>query len=227
VTNVVMLIRDRIRLSYQSLRTLAQNTSPAEFTLTVVDDESIVPVEEQGWVKAMFPTNGTVLRISPSQHITGRARNLGVWWSERYWGRGEWLYLSDNDVAFKPGWLAALKDAERGFDVVGGYRHPYHGINKTWNLVNPIRIVEEVDAVAGYSQLMGWVTWDKYGPLDGNAPGTCQSEDWAFCQRIVRDGGKVGYVNPSVVAVCGITNTEGKPAVGWEQFKREPGLIYD
>ncbi len=231
MTNIVMLVKDRPRLTHQALSSLAQKTDAKDYTITVIDDGSDVPLEEQGWVQRFFPNNGTILRISPSQHITGKARNLGIWWSEKYWGRGDWLYLSDNDVAFKSGWLPKLTSMATGFQetkVLGGYRHPYHGVNGRGHWQDEKdSILEFVDAVAGYSQLMRWDTYEKYGPFDGNAAGTCQSEDFAFCQRIIADGGKVGYVNPSVISVCGITNTEGKPATGWETFKREPGLVYE
>ncbi len=224
MTNIVMLVKDRPRLTHQALSSLAQKTDAKDYTITVIDDGSDVPLEEQGWVQRFFPNNGTILRISPSQHITGKARNLGIWWSEKYWGRGDWLALFDNDIYLKPQWLPQLIATLQGYPdvkLIGGCRHEYHGVNEQR------QGFEETDAVAGNSHFMAWDTWDSFGPLDGHAAGTGQSEDHAFSRRIVESGSKVGYVWPPCLSVCGITNTEGKPATGWETFKREPGLVYE
>ena len=79
--------------------------------------------------------------------------------------------------------------------------------------------LEETDAVAGYSMLMSWETWHKYGPYDQHAKGVGQSEDFAICQKVVKDGGRVGYVSPPVLTVCGLTNTLGEKVPGYEELK--------
>jgi hypothetical protein len=84
------------------------------------------------------------------------------------------------------------------------------------------------DAVSGYSQLMTWKTWDKYGPFD-EGQGQQEkkimgSEDWAFCQRIIQDGFLVGSIEPEMVIHCGKTNTYGDPATGVETFKEVDGV---
>jgi hypothetical protein len=77
----------------------------------------------------------------------------------------------------------------------------------------------QTDAVAGYSMLMSWQTWDKYGPFDQHAVGVGQSEDFAVCQKVLKDGYRVGYVSPPVLTVTGLTNTLGGKVPGWEQLK--------
>ena len=223
--NVVILVKDRPRLTHQALWSLAKNTD-VDHSVTIVDDASRPETWEMLRMFAGTHRNTALLRNDTSKGITGQARNLGVWWSEQYHGRSEWLYLSDNDVCFLPGWASRLQDVYKqgrrnGLRLLGGARHPYHQPNHVWHEWT------ETDAVAGYSQLMQWETWDAYGPLDARAPGVCQSEDHAFCQRLRQDRYRVGYVTPQVIVDCGLTTTDNKPAVGHEVKAIFPGLVYE
>ena len=221
VVNIVMLVKDRPKLTEQSIQTLYRNTSKELYNLTLVDDESY---KEYGQIYAASGSNTVVLRIDNSKGITGQARNLGVYWAEKYWGRGDWLYLSDNDVYFTPGWLERLVKTfeaydEDGFKLFGGWNHPflqptYCGKNINFNIASH-------DAITGASQLMRWSTWDKYGPLDSHAIGVSMGEDWKFCQDIIKDGGRVGSIYPRVVFNCGITNSFGQPAAGQDLMMKE------
>ena len=42
------------------------------------------------------------------------------------------------------------------------------------------------------------------------------SEDWNYCQRIKKAGGRVGVLEPAVVVNCGVTSSDGKPCPGAE-----------
>ena len=150
---------------------------------------------------------------------------MGAAFSEKFWGRGEFLYFSDNDIYFTPGWITQLRPVFN-VKVIGGQRHPFHGINHTSPYLFGCGFIEITDAVAGYSQFMEWSTWDKYGPFDAHTVGVCKSEDFAFCQKIVKDGGMVGYIDPPAVYHTGLTNSEGKAAIGSEQFQRVEGVLY-
>ncbi len=95
---------------------------------------------------------------------------------------------------------------------------------------------EITDAVAGYSMLMRWECFDLYGPFEQEAKGIGQSEDYAFCQKVIRGPeatffescrNLVGYIHPPVLAHCGITNSNGEPATGADQFERVEGYIYE
>lgn len=221
--NVVMLVKDRPRLTLQALSTLARNTD-IPFNLVVIDDMS-KPETRDMLTLFGLRANVAILRNETSKGITGQARNLGVYWSEKYWGRGDWLVLLDNDVAMLPGWASRITNvmlaAGDDLKVLGGARHPYHQPIATYNGW------QEVDAVAGYCQLMRWETWDTWGPLDAHAPGTCQSEDFKFCQDIRKDGFKVGYMTEFVIIDCGLTGTDGKPAIGAEAKPRAEGYYYE
>lgn len=234
MTNIVMICKDRPRLTEQTLRTLYDNTPRGEFNLTVVDDGSGL---ETNLVLKRFEKQGAAIISAGRTFATGcvgALKNSGAHWSQVGFGRGDFLCFIDNDIAFFPNWLGDLaycynEDVTPNL-ILGGYRHPYHLPNAAGKLCTHRDRqfnVQYTDAVAGYLHFMTWATWDKFGPYDANAKGVCQSEDHAICRRVVEDGGLVGYVHPPVIANCGITNSEGKPAVGSEAFPRIPGLIYE
>lgn len=229
-----MLVRDRPRLTRQALQTLVAHTS-APYTLTIIDDGSGRETREMLEFHARHSNNTALVRIANSRGITGMNRNLSVYWSEKYFGRGDWLCLVDNDVAFQPGWAermtAALMEVETGgaghrVYLLGGQRHPYHLPNETLCLASGDRI-EVTDAVAGYCQLMRWEIWDRFGPLDALTPGVCQGEDFKFSRDIYTAGGKTGYLAPPAVIHTGFTRTDGAPAAGVETFTRIEGIVYE
>lgn len=234
--NIVMLVKDRQVLTTQTIRTLYKNTNESLFNLTIIDDGgSLLPSYEVGLASA---SNWTCLYNERSKGITGQARNLGVYWSEKYFGRGEYLCLLDNDLYFTKGWLETLIGAMnrigQEWKILGGWNHPYLQPKEKYKFVefvvgeklpelvrHPAFVLADHDAVAGACQLMKWETWDKYGPLDAHAPGVGQSEDWKFCQDIIKDGGRVGSVYPRVVFNCGVTNTYGKASTGQKEMIEE------
>ncbi len=220
--NIVVIIYGRHHLTHQFLRTLYRNTPREMFNITVVDDESSMIVRP---LHHPHKANWAYLRIEQSKHITGQARNLGIYWAERYWGRGDYLYLTDNDVYFTPGWIEALTYStgvmHPYIPLIGGWNHPFLRPKEpskvgdtSWPFNGDKYVIRTHDAVAGASQLMRWETWDKYGPLDAHAPGVGQSEDWKFCQDIIKDGGRVGSIYPRVVFNCGLTNSMKEPSPG-------------
>ncbi len=228
MTNIVLITKNRERLLRQCLKSLYKNTPHDQFNLMIVDDGSRFPEGELSPIEELAcegHTNWTALINFHSIGIVGFLRNIGAAASERYFGRGEYLCFIDNDIAFRPNWLQKMIFAAKSWTpcpfVLGGYQHPFHGTNKEYTQVH------ETDAVAGYMHFTEWATWDGYGPYDQHAKGVCQSEDFAFCQKIAKDGGKVGYIHPPVILNCGITNSEGNPAVGSENFLRLDGYIYE
>lgn len=234
--NVTMMVRDRPRLTQQAIESLIRNTD-VEFNCTIVDDGS--GPETEAMLKYFAQRkNFAVLRVENGPHITGLCRNLVIWYAEKRWGRGDWLVLSDNDVFFAPNWAFrvshALYVSERhkwGFQLAGGQNHPYHHPTGTnWihaDTKQECYELREYSALAGTSWLMRWETWDRYGPLEANAPGIRQSEDHAFCQRIRNDGGKVGAVWPHAVIDCSVTDTYGKPVIGIEAKQKVEGAYYE
>lgn len=244
MTNIVMVVKDRLRLTQQALMSLRLSTVWDSYTLTLVDDASqdfrVMRLLDSQCEKY---SNTRLVRIQWSDGVVSRAKNLGVYWSEQCFGRGDWLYLSDNDVYFRAGWLDWLVEGANvtepdGFALWGGQVHPFHSPLRTQ--VNemlrssPIKDPFQVDEhgiLDGPSWLMRWRTWDLCGPFDSNtAPGVCQSEEYPFCQRVqVRGGGlskedfrdsafylpgRIGVIHPHVVLHTGLTNSDGKDAPG-------------
>lgn len=224
--NIVMLVKDRARLTFQALKTLYLNTPNELFNLTIINDAS----ESVFHWDALEKDNLAVLTNKKSKGITGQARNLGVYWAEKYWGRGDYLCLLDNDLYFAPDWLVMMigalesvtvTDPPQQFTLIGGWNHPFLQPGQIHKAPHSKHHIAEHDAIAGASQLMRWSTWDKYGPLDAHTPGVCKSEDWQFCQNIIKGGGRVGSIYPRVIFNCGLTNSFGEPSVGADHVLQE------
>jgi hypothetical protein len=225
VLNVVMLVAGRTRLTNQAVRSLVEHTS-VEFTLTVV--------LEPGYEWHMpFPllSNclGEQLLDNPLPHCTGAARNAGVEAAREHFGTGDLLYLSDNDTWYAPGWDIALLKAHDAYGdqakIIGGGCHPFLQVRKSglhgWFQLNgqPYGLHER-EAISGYSWLLEWETWDRWGPLDAHAQGVRQSEDFAMCQKVRKDGYVVASLLPEVVVHTGLTDSFGQKTPGWELMEK-------
>ena len=231
MTNIVMLVCNRYNLTRQAIESLLASGCN-DYTLTVVDDGSSFKTENYLLNKLTGP-NHALIRVPQSSHRLGQLKNLGVYWSRQVFGNPEWLYISDNDVFFTYKWLddlirvAELSEAD-GFRIWGGQAHPYHQPTDTWlDITGQLRLTQH-DCLAGVSMLMRFKSWDHWGPfVRDSAPGVCQSEDYALTQLITGDQGKVGVIYPPVVTHTGITNSEGRSAIGSELFPRVAGVVYE
>jgi len=217
----------------QALETFWEN-SYHSWNMTVVDDASKWETQQVlNDFLLRYKNEMKVLRVTPFTGVTGRLRNLAVYWSEKHFGRGPLLYLSDNDAYFSPRWDKYLTEIftefENKFKLIGPYRHPYHlpreedGIFLGSNGFS----LASTDAVQGLGHLMRWETWDTHGPLDAHAPGTNQSEDFKFCQLIKNEGFLVGSIEPAVVYNCGLTGTNGQPSPGAECMQPIKGVYME
>jgi hypothetical protein len=225
--NCVMLVKNRPVLTHQALASFRKHTV-GHWSLTLVDDASDRETAEMLCLFAMAYPGKVLLKRYDSEaaesRIIGALKNAGVEGSRERFGEGRWLYLSDNDACFLPGWDIRLKEVAglcepMRFRLMGGQNHPYH---------QPIDAGPgycEYLAVAGTSWLMRWGAWKRYGPLDANAAGVEQSEDTAFCNRVREDGYRVGAVEPPCVIDTGLTQTDGLLSVGHEVKRRWPGVI--
>ncbi len=211
----------RINLFKQTLQSLIRHTSPLLVSKVVfVDDGSDIV-----WQDRIFKFLENEKAPFEIEFIPFTVRR-GVGGSKNYSieslkdNRSKYLYIFDNDVYFTKGWLTTLinsYEAHRDtFKVLAGGVHPFLQPRQSESLTD----VTSHDALSGWSWLMDYEVWDKYGKLADNALGTGQSEDWEYCQRIRNDGFLVGCVQPQVVAHCGLTNTEGMPIVGFEESKK-------
>jgi hypothetical protein len=217
-TNITMLARNRLRLTYQALESL-WNTPNQAWNLTVLDDRSDEPTAN------LLRGYGALRNNIPMG--TGPLRNLVIKESEKRHGRGDYLYISDNDVMFNfRDWLNILiqcYDAvwARDFRVLGAVNHPFHQPTMTISFAGGMK-VNEVNALASQSMLLRWDVWDEYGPFcDTPVDRVCQSEDVDFTNKIRKAGFKLGVVSPALIVSTGITNTFGEHIPGWELVKRQ------
>lgn len=230
--NIVMLVRDRYRLTKQAIESLYAHTDNSAFSLCLVNDESEdfrVCNFMRGW--SHTHSNCSVVEISNSWHVLSQAKNLGVYWSEQRFGRGDWLCICDNDTYYLNEWLRIMIDRAEysekiSFRLWGGQAHPFHT-----PIANPADDgLTEHDCLAGTHWFMRWETWDIYGPFERTtAAGVCQSEDYAFTQSMRKLGARIGVIQPEVVIDTGITQTDGKPSPGAD-LKRErmiEGILYE
>ncbi len=239
MTNICIIARGRHRLLAQTIDSLYANTDQKEFTCTVAHDDG--PDEDfrvrrlLQWIERR---NFQLISVRNSGHVLAQLKNLAVFQSRMRFGAGDWLYISDSDVCFLPGWLQKLTDcaqtSERyGFRLWGGQIHPFHhavppkegGVNFCGSVLDVDGIRDctwtEHSVLDGPSWLMRWRTWREVGPLSRTcAPGTCQSEDAEWCGRLTapKNGGSYGYrigvTSPHVVVHTGLTNSAGEDCVG-------------
>jgi GT2 family glycosyltransferase len=226
MTNVTILVHNRPRLTKQALNSLI---ATPDCNITVLDDRS--DEETQEIVNGYTAISYAVRNEQPMG--TGALRNMVIKASESHYGRGEYLYLSDNDVKAHAGWLDTLATCyevawQYGYKVIGAYNHPYHQHGDRLNVFAPqghnnsYSHVHEVKALALQSMLMRWEIWDLYGPFVETPPGrVCMGEDVEFGWKISKDGGKLGVVDPPLLVNTGITNSFGEKIPGWELVKAQ------
>lgn len=221
MTNLVLIAHNRHRLLEQSLSTLYKYTPRDQFNLTLIDDGSTDFRARRLLELTGMNANATYLRIEKSAHVIARAKNLGVFWSRQTFGCGDWLYLSDSDVAFTEGWLEKLTltatvTEHDQYRLWGGQAHPFHLQIHGHNSIEFKNIAWTEHAVLdGPSWLMRWKTWRDVGQFSPKcAAGACQSEDAEWCARLTAKGGRIGVIQPHVVVHTGLTQSDGKMAPG-------------
>jgi len=229
MVNVTMLVHNRLKLTEQALTSLYP--SGHDMSVLVFDDASDGDTFDllRQWNGA---DHGGCVRGTVNSYGTGEARNKAIRHSEKIFFRGDYLYLSDNDVYFKPGWLRVLTLCyefawEHGYAAIGAYNHPYHQPVSTLPVYGSY-VVHEVHALALQSMIMKWEVWDRFGPFCQTPPGkVCQSEDVDFARKITAAGLKLGVVSPALVVNTGITNSFGEKIPGWELVKAQcpPGVL--
>ena len=235
--NVTMLVCNRPRLTQQALSSLGP-TDDGVMTVTVSQDAKC-DAETQKVLSDWYQSNPTNKHLCghTAEYGTGPLRNQVIEASEKYFGRGSHLYLSDNDVCFYPAIFEKLVPIYEyawtlGFKVLGAYNHPFHqpinSINVYGGGTQVISRINEVQALALQSMLMKWEVWEKYGPFDNTPVGRVRmSEDVAFTNKIKADGGRIGVVSPALAVNTGITDSFGEKIPGWEIVSKEvPKGVY-
>jgi len=225
--NIVIPCYNRWRHTEQSLETLFENTPEDLYVLYVVEDKSTDSTREH--LIELNTYNRFRLILNEENIGPAASRNETCYLISRLGERLPYLYHSDNDVAFTPGWLETLIEeyemVKHKVKILGGSSHPFHFPFEDM----PCSKVKLVHALAGYSHFMDWAVWDKYGPysVSGRHPTSGMimgSEDWLISKQIADDGYHVGAIFPEIVYNTGITNTYGKPTTGAEHIKIHDGV---
>lgn len=233
MTNFTMLVSKRPRLLKQAFDSIGDISG---MTLSIYGDD---PAREVHLAVHEFMRNKEgIYTVVGKSAGTGAARNSVI--NAASYHRGDYLYLSDDDVYFKrPDWLAILVAAyeaawDEGYRVLGAYNHPYNGpidptaerekwpYGRPWVKAGNGFEVYPVYAVATQSMLMRWEVWDKYGPFCQTPVGAvCASEDIDFTNKIRADGYHLGVITPALLVNCGVTNSFGNKIPGWETVLAE------
>jgi|SRR5208337_1097397 len=223
MVNFTMLVHNRLTLTSQSLESL-KASGLRGLNILLYDDASENETSE--YLMEWAERDNACVRGVLESSGTGRARNAAIEHSQTCFGRGDYLYLSDNDVFFYPDWLENLILSyevawHAEFRVLGAYNHPFHQPVASLPVGAGFE-VKQVGALALQSMLMTWEVWDQYGPFCATPAGkVCQSEDVDFARKLTADGFKLGVVSPALVVNTGITNSFGEKIPGWELVKKE------
>ena len=225
--NIVMPCHNRIWHTKQSLESLFTNTPDGLYELYVIDDKSAD--DSRKYLEDLQELIGFHLILNSDNIGPAASRNTACSLITENDTRLEYLYHSDNDVYFTPGWLEVLIEeyemVKHKVKILGGSSHPFHFPFEDM----PCSKVKLIHALAGYSHFMEWAVWDKYGPYSvsdvhpdhGRIMG---SEDWLISVKVKDDGYHVGAIFPEIVHNTGITNTYGKPTTGSEHIKTFEGV---
>lgn len=229
MTNIALLSRNRPRLLAQCLESLYKHTPEKEFSLCICDDGS----DDFRTTRILHRyaeehRNFCLIELHNSGHVLAQLKNLAVFYSRQRFGCGDWLYVGDSDTWFAPDWLSKLTIAaehgERyGFRLFGGQIHPFHKeCDPSFTIGKEPDEVKwtQHDVLDGPSWLMRWKTWREVGPLSRKcAPGTGQSEDHEWCQRLIaKEFGRIGVISPHVCVHTGLTNTAGEDVPGKQEL---------
>jgi len=214
-TAIILITRDREELRNQTIKSLIKNTPKELYDLIVVDDGSentalLSHLKDKGDISDVVLTNFG----SPS-----KCRNIGAEIARK---KGyEYLYHTDNDMYFLPGWLEECHDIKSTSPypiIVGAYCHPFMQNNNEFNTSHHNKSAT-VDAVSGNSWFISTEDYFKYGLNETD--GIMASEDWEMCQRIRKDGLFVVRLTPHKVLHCGVTNSRGEASVGADVMLEE------
>lgn len=222
--HIIMLVKDRPKLTKQALNSLYANTANV-FNLVIVDDAS------RELPRMEFPAEHCQVLTAKESVGTARSRNAGaVVIAEKFDPKPEdFFYQTDNDAYFKQHWDSALianfLHAEKlDFRLLGGYNHPYQHPSG-WEHGSRAGVMRGVCgfelhehyAVGSFSWLMRWSTWMEYGPLPPTRPNAInQGDDVQFGNLLREAGYRIGAIWPHVVLNCGVTDSFGKPSPGAE-----------
>jgi len=220
---IILITKDRPKLFEQTVRSLFKNTPRELYDLIIIDDGSQIIDFKKGLHDHRFfnPYGVADHLIFTDFKSPSTCRNLGIEIAKR---KGyKYVYHSDNDMYFLPGWLEKCIDLKenqgyKNLTIIGPYCHPFLQENNDI-LENKSEDFYTVDAVSGNSWFIETKDYLDYGLIEHK--GIMNSEDWEMCQRIRKDKKLCVTLQEKLVLHCGITNSRGKPSVGADLLLEE------
>jgi glycosyltransferase involved in cell wall biosynthesis len=181
----VVITRNRPAQCGDTVRSLLETAGYPIAELVVVDssDEPValaVP-HQYLWTPPMGP---------------GRAKNDGV---QALKGAPDYLYFSDDDLGYKPDWLAALVQVMQRLPRVGvvgaAWAHHVSHHYITEESVSPELLFVERSNQPAMTMLVRWACWKSAGPFVTNNR-RLGADDTAFVRTAIGRGWRVGHILP-------------------------------
>lgn len=213
MVSIIVLVHNRPELTRQTLDSLhtTLSTTKVDHEVICVDNNSDLSTQK---ILEKFEFHHFI-RL-PQNTGVGRGKNAGV-----AKAKGDYLYISDNDIYFYPKWLDTLVKAAQVFPeakIIGAFRHPNHGCPAP--IERKDMVFEPSDQQVGSSWFLSRQTWEKFGPLLEDVP--VGSDDVHFCNQVTASGALVGSIHPYKVFHCGLHNTSGEWSPGGELRSKQP-----
>lgn len=203
----------RNQMLEQTLNSLWQNAQNAnDIRLALVHDGcKHVPFESDGTSpNVTFIVNGGSQGASAS-------RNIGAGSIPKY-RRQKYVMFTDDDVYFCPGWDKALMELSKALParLCSGHGHPFNQAkiyeHQNWHL----RYAEPL-LCSTVNFFMPWEMWDDVGYFR-EPGGSGGSEDYDWCMRAKAKGYGFAVTEPQCVIHCGLTSSDGKQIVGYNEM---------
>jgi len=196
---IILVVRDRLSLTQQTIATLFKNTT-LPFRLIIISDAS---TDETNTHLTTLSDRARIYMM-PGQKGPGACRNAGAAIAYDY----DFLYFTDNDVYFLPGWLEKLysiMDTYPNVGICGGYTTDYH---KTLGTDNKDGVeVKYTDGQAGHSILIRKELWLRAGPFaHSNKLGVDDCALSTFVKFLKYD---IAQPKKPCIVHCGMTNSFG------------------
>jgi GT2 family glycosyltransferase len=208
---------NRLKLLEQTLTSLFTNSTYPVYPI-VIDNGS--PSDFQTNLQEL--ADQELIRYYPLPQTIGigTCRNFGAAIAPSH----KFIYFSDNDVYFTPGWdekmITTLQSLPK-IGILGGLRHPYHGVIDTLSCPIPGYQVTISDQQAGYSMLLKRTVWNEVGPFCLTGSKDYGQEDANLCNRFRAAGYQIAALDPGVIIHCGLTRADGTETVGQKQLQLE------
>ncbi len=223
--NIIVISNgNRAELLTQTLESLHANAAdPASHHFTLVIDgydEGIIVSDVFDYAMGFIDS----LIINSNSQGASASRNIGAGSIPKY-RRQEHVLFLDDDVFLLNGFDAALVNAAQILPdktLLSPYGHPYN-IEEHHENILFANFPLLISSVAAF---MTWKAFDEIGYWlePGGASG---SEDFEFCSRARDCGYGFAVLNPHAAIHTGLTSSNGKEIVGYEELAAQNQKLLD